>query len=131
MNLEDYLNILKEVKLPLELKTKIFIDGFSIDHSWYKHLPDDRNALFVFYINEKGNWEYYYKNFPPTLDLPIELVEMGTIGLSKFIFGNFKTINDLYYDKSNLTYAEMHKNEVDYLFKHLISFLDNLKIKLL
>jgi hypothetical protein len=94
-------------------------------------LPDVRNALFVFYINEKGNWEYYYKNFPPTLDLPIELVEMGTIGLSKFIFGNFKTINDLYYDKSNLTYAEMHKNEVDYLFKHLISFLDNLKIKLL
>ncbi len=30
MKIEDYLNILKEVKLPLELKTKIFIEGFQL-----------------------------------------------------------------------------------------------------
>ena len=127
MILENYLYILNEVKLPDELKTKSFIHKYSIDHSWYKHLPEEREAIFIFFINESGQWDYCSQMHSDKVDVPNEIKKMGTIKLSCFIYGKYIDSKDFYHKKTNLTYAEMHTAEVKDLENHLFNILEYLK----
>ena len=131
MIFEDYLSNLKRVSLPDELLTKTFIRNFSVEHSWYKHLTEERESSFIFYINKNGLWDYYYQYDESQIDLPKEIKRLGKIMLSNFIFGKFNGLRDQYFGKTKLSYAEMHMNEISHLEKHLLYVLEDLKSKLI
>ena len=131
MKLKDYLSNLKVFNLPDELLTKTFIQNFSVEHSWYKHLSEERESSFIFYINKNELWDYYYQYEDSQIDLPEEIKILGKIMLSNFVFGKFSRLSDQYFSKTKLSFAEMHINEISYLEKHLLYILEELKSKLL
>ncbi len=119
--MEEYLLQIRKCKM---LKTEDiyqFIQFFSNQHSWYKHLSDERNSTFFFYFlpntNEKVNhlsiqfiwssslfksWDEAYtneeerdesmlQNIMSEYSIPREILEYGKIKLSRFIHNSFST----------------------------------------
>ena len=99
-----------------------FIQFFSNQHSWYKHLSDERNSIFFFYFlpntiekvnhlsihfiwssslfkswdeaytNEEERDESMLQNIMSEYSIPREILEYGKIKLSRFIHNSFSTI---------------------------------------
>jgi len=51
MTYTEYQNIVRKINKPTSEQTANFIEFVSKDHSWYKHLTDKREMIFVFYLN--------------------------------------------------------------------------------
>ena len=51
MELQEYKNLLKDLPRPTADVTDYFINRVARDHSWYKHLPNERLVRFVFYLD--------------------------------------------------------------------------------
>jgi hypothetical protein len=100
-----------------------FVQSFSNAHSWYKHLSDERNSTFFFYLlpatntsensliikylwsnsltkswdeeftNEEERDEVMIKNIMAEYSIPREILEFGKIKLSRFIHGSFSDVS--------------------------------------
>jgi hypothetical protein len=51
MELLEYKRIMQDFAIPTIGQTENFIDFIARDHSWYKHLPEDRLEPFFFYLD--------------------------------------------------------------------------------
>jgi hypothetical protein len=99
-----------------------FIQLFSNQQSWYKHLSDERNGTFFFYFSPSTNpndndaiikyawsnnltksWDDNYvseqerdkamlQNIMSEYSIPREIIECGNIKLSRFIHNSFSTM---------------------------------------
>lgn len=119
MNSEAYISQIRNSnKLSCEAISQ-FVQSFSNAHSWYKHLSDDRNSTFFFYLlpptnssenlltikylwsnsltkswdeeftNEEERDEVMLQNIMAEHSIPIEILEFGKIKLSRFIHDSF------------------------------------------
>ncbi len=55
MTLYDYKKSLIGTPKPTIKQTENFINAVADDHSWYKHLPDQRLEPFIFYLTPNAN----------------------------------------------------------------------------
>ena len=121
MNSEAYISQIRNSnKLSCEAISK-FVQSFSNEHSWYKHLSDERNGTFFFYFSPSTNpnyndaiikyawsnnlnksWDDNYvseqerdeamiQNIFSEYSIPREILEFGKIKLSRFIHNSFST----------------------------------------
>jgi hypothetical protein len=90
-----------------ENKINEFINTFINEHSWYKHLFDERSTPFIFYINSECDFEYIMdENVEINFDfgktkLSSFQIEFGKFYMSKFIYGNFSRIDDCFYNSKS------------------------------
>lgn len=129
MNSEAYISQIRNSnKLSCEAISQ-FVQLFSNEHSWYKHLSDERNGTFFFYLlpptnssentliikylwsnsltkswdeeftNEEERDEVMLKNIMAEYSIPREILEFGKIKLSRFIHGSFSDVSQ-YFTKS-------------------------------
>lgn len=70
MEIQDYRKLLTGVAKPTQRQTEEFIQFVANDHSWYKHLSNERKEPFVFYLDTNienvrlGNWRYFTSAMP-------------------------------------------------------------------
>ena len=118
-----YLEQIKQFQAP---STEDFIRVFINEHSWYKHLSDERDGTFFFYLlptitaNENKaiisyiwsnslskSWDENYvseqerdeamrDNLFSEHSIPKEILEIGKIKLSRFIHGSFSESTDYF-----------------------------------
>jgi hypothetical protein len=55
MTLDDYKKSLIGIPKPTIEQTENFINAVADDHSWHKHLPDQRLEPFIFYLTPNAN----------------------------------------------------------------------------
>ena len=48
MEKTEYFELLKKYQVPTEQDNDRFLRLFANEHSWYEHLTDDRERLFIF-----------------------------------------------------------------------------------
>jgi hypothetical protein len=51
MNYPEYKDCVTRLRRPTNEQTTNFIEFVGRDHSWYKHLPENREAEFIFYLD--------------------------------------------------------------------------------
>lgn len=123
MNSEAYISQIRNSnKLSCEAISQ-FVQSFSNSHSWFKHLFDERNSTFFFYLlpatntsensliikylwsnslrkswdeeftNEEERDKVMIKNIMAEYSIPREILEFGKIKLSRFIHGSFSDVS--------------------------------------
>jgi hypothetical protein len=50
MEKTEYFELLKKYQVPTEQDNDRFLRLFANEHSWYEHLTDERERLFIFFI---------------------------------------------------------------------------------
>ena len=107
-----------------------FITVFKTQHSWYKHLGEDRDTPFIFFKKEDGNLDYFIENsfqfksidsIMKDYNLSIYDVNRGRMFLSRFIYGRFSEHHDYYHN--NLSYSQLHSEILYDLKLHLMDYL--------
>jgi len=126
LNSEAYLSQIRNAYKLSSEDIHQFIQSFSNEHSWYKHLSDERNSIFFFYFlpitNEKVNhlsihfiwssslfksWDEAYtneeerdesmlQNIMSEYSIPREILEYGKIKLSRFIHISFSAATEYF-----------------------------------
>ena len=121
-----YLEQIKQYQAPSTEDVEKFIRVFINEHSWYKHLSDERDGTFFFYllpppvtIDNKAiicyfwsnslskSWDENYAseqerdeammdNLMSEHSIPKEILEIGKIKLSRFIHGSFSESTDYF-----------------------------------
>lgn len=121
-----YLEQIKQYQAPSTEDLEKFIREFINEHSWYKHLSDERDGTFIFYLlpqitaNENKaiisyvwsnslskSWDENYAseqerdeammdNLMSEHSIPKEILEIGKIKLSRFIHGSFSESTDCF-----------------------------------
>ena len=121
-----YLEQIKQHQAPSTEDLEKFIRVFINEHSWYKHLLDERDGTFFFYLlptitaNENKaiisyiwsnslskSWDENYAseqerdeamrdNLFSEHSIPKEILEIGKIKLSRFIHGSFSNATDYF-----------------------------------
>ena len=121
-----YLEQIKQYQAPSTEDLEKFIRAFINEHSWYKHLLDERDGTFFFYLlppitsNEtkaiisyiwsnslSKSWDENYAseqerdeammdNLFSEHSIPKEILEMGKIKLSRFIHGSYSNATDYF-----------------------------------
>jgi len=149
LKLENYQNHLKNYNKTSKEDIHKFINSFISEHSWYKHLSNERSHLFYFFISppkdnnvERCEIKYIWNNLiswdgdikseldikqilETNYNLPIQIIEIGEIKLSKFIHSAF--LNSTTYFLENETrqsFAELHEEIIRDLEIHLGKMID-------
>jgi hypothetical protein len=121
-----YLEQIKQYQAPSTEDVEDFIRVFINEHSWYKHLSDERDGTFFFcllpppdtkdnkaiicyfwsnslskswdenYASEQERDEAMMDNLFSEHSIPKEILEMGKIKLSRFIHGSFSESTDCF-----------------------------------
>jgi hypothetical protein len=119
-----YLEQIKQYQAPSTEDLENFIRAFINEHSWYKHLSDERDGTFFFYLlppitanenkaiisyvwsnilskswdenyaNEQERDEAMIDNLIMEYSIPKEILEIGKIKLSRFIHGSYSNAAD-------------------------------------
>ena len=145
-----YLEQISQYQAPLTEDLEDFIHVFINEHSWYKHLSDERDGTFFFYLlppitanentaiisyvwsnslfnlwdenyaNEQERDEAMIDNLITEYSIPKEILEIGKIKLSRFIYGSFSNAADYFIERSEKkSFAELHQEIALDLQKHL------------
>ena len=121
-----YLEQIKQYQAPSTEDLEDFIRVFINEHSWYKHLSDERDGTFFFYLlppsttmvnkaiisyvwsnSLSKSWDENYateqerdeamiNNLMSEHSIPKEILEFGKIKLSRFIHGSFSNTTDYF-----------------------------------
>jgi len=121
-----YLEHINQYQAPSTEDLEKFIRVFINEHSWYKHLSDERDGTFFFYLlppitanentaiisyvwsnslfnlwdenyaNEQERDEAMIDNLITEYSIPKEILEIGKIKLSRFIHGSFSNATDYF-----------------------------------
>ncbi len=121
-----YLEQIKLYQAPSTEDLEKFILVFMREHSWYKHLSDERDGTFFFYLlpppvtkdnkaiicyfwsnslskswdenyaNEQERDEAMIDNLIAEHSIPKEILEIGKIKLSRFIHGSFSNATNYF-----------------------------------
>jgi hypothetical protein len=124
-----YLEQIKLYQDPSTEDLEDFIHVFINEHSWYKHLSDERDGTFFFYLlppitanentaiisyvwsnslskswdenyaNEQERDEAMIDNLITEYSIPKEILEIGKIKLSRFIHGSFSNAADYFIER--------------------------------
>jgi hypothetical protein len=116
---ESYLELIRNYEAPTNDDIERFIRLFTNEHSWYKHLSDERDGTFFFYLlpppvtkdnkaiicyfwsnslskswdenyaNELERDEAMIENLITEYSIPKEILEIGKIKLSRFIHDSY------------------------------------------
>jgi hypothetical protein len=119
LNSEAYISQIRNSNKLSSKAISQFVQSFSNEHSWYKHLSDERNGTFFFYLlpptnssensliikylwsnsltkswdeeftNEEDRDESMIQNIMSEYSIPREILEFGKIKLSRFIHDLF------------------------------------------
>ena len=145
-----YLEQLKQYQAPSIEDLEDFIRVFINEHSWYTHFSDERDCTFFFYLlppitsNEtkaiisyiwsnslSKSWDENYAseqerdeammdNLFSEHSIPKEILEIGKIKLSRFIYGSFSESTDYFIESpEKKSFAELHREIALDLQKHL------------
>ncbi len=135
MENSEYFELLKKFQVPTEQDIDRFLSLFAYEHSWYEHLTDERERLFIFFIappsdknQERATLNYGWDNFiswdeeidgekelfetiQSNYKIPSEILEFGKIRLSKFIHESaFSNAFDYYLETPiRKSFAELHQ----------------------
>ena len=123
-----YLEQIKQYQAPSTEDLEKFIRAFINEHSWYKHLSDERDGTFFFYLlppattlenkviisyvwsnSLSKSWDENYAseqerdeammdNLFSEHSIPKEILEMGKIKLSRFIHGSYSNATDYFFE---------------------------------
>jgi hypothetical protein len=126
---ESYLELIRNYEAPTNDDIDRFIRLFKNEHSWYKHLSDERDGTFFFYIlppitanentaitsyvwsnslskswdenyaNEQERDEAMMDNLIAEHSIPKEILEIGKIKLSRFIHGSFSNTTNYFIER--------------------------------
>ena len=126
---ESYLELIRNYEAPTNDDIERFIRLFTNEHSWYKHLSDERDGTFFFYIlppitaNENTaitsyvwsnslskSWDENYanelerdeamiENLITEYSIPKEILEIGKIKLSRFIHDSYLNATEYFIEK--------------------------------
>jgi hypothetical protein len=101
MTLEHYKKSLIRTPKPTIKQTENFIDFVADDHSWYKHLPDQRLEPFIFYLTPNANLTI--KNITENQKVTDFKSKENTRNIDNSPFGNWKYIRIVNDYQSNFT----------------------------
>jgi hypothetical protein len=123
-----YLEQIKQFQAPSTEDLEDFIRVFISEHSWYKHLSDERDGTFFFYLlppsttmvnkaiisyvwsnSLSKSWDENYAseqerdeammdNLFSEHSIPKEILEIGKIKLSRFIHGSYSNATDYFFE---------------------------------
>ena len=126
MNSISYFDLIRTHESPTKDDIDRFIRLFAYDHSWYKHLSDERDGTFFFYLlppsttmvnkaiisyvwsnSLSKSWDENYateqerdeamiNNLMSEHSIPKEILEMGKIKLSRFIHGSYSEVTNYF-----------------------------------
>ena len=116
MTLDDYKKSLIETPKPTIKQTENFISVVADDHSWYKHLPDQRLEPFIFYLTPKANLTV--KNVTENEKVTDFKSKENTRNIDDTPFGNWKYIRIINDYSSNFT-----QNSIESLIE--LEIIDN------
>ena len=124
-----YLEQIKQYQAPSTEDLEKFILVFMREHSWYKHLSDERDGTFFFYLlppitanentaiisyvwsnslfnlwdenyeNEQERDEAMLDNLITEYSIPKEILEIGKIKLSRFIHVGYSEATDYFIER--------------------------------
>jgi len=145
MEKTEYFELLKKYQVPTEQDNDRFLRLFANEHSWYEHLTDERERLFIFFIappsvknQDRAILNYGWDNFiswdeeidgekelfetiQNKFQIPAEILELGKIRLSRFIHERAysTSTNHLIDVVIKKSFAELHQDAITDLRKHL------------
>lgn len=101
MRLDYYKKILIETSKPTIKQTDNFIDFVATEHSWYKHLPDQRLEPFIFYLAPNA---YLIGKKDTDNEKEIDFIsKVNTINIDDSPFGNWQYIRIVNNYSNNFT----------------------------
>ena len=100
MKIDYYKKILIESPKPTIKQTENFIDFVVDEHSWYKHLPDQRLEPFIFYLTPNANLTI--KNITENEKVTDFKSKENTRNIDNSTFGNWQYIR-IENDSQNFT----------------------------
>ena len=100
MTLEHYKKSLIGKPIPTIKQTENFINAVANDHSWYKHLPDQRLEPFIFYLTPNANLTI--KNITENEKVTDFKSKENTRNIDNSTFGNWQYIR-IENDSQNFT----------------------------